>query len=174
MPKQDCETDLHEGPRDPWWRGTRGEWYLVVQAGLFALVAFGPGSTARLPLWPESVASITRVVSIPLMLAGVTLAISGVFRLGDSLTALPYPRDCSRLVKTWPYSVVRHPIYSGLIVGALGVAFWRASWLSLLYAAILFAFFDIKSRTEERWLTEKYSDYPEYTTRVQKLIPWVY
>jgi len=35
-------------------------------------------------------------------------------------------------------------------------------------------FFDVKSRLEERWLAEKFSAYPEYRTRVKKLIPWLY
>ena len=62
----------------------------------------------------------------------------------------------------------------GLILAAFGYGLWVHGWLTLLYAAILFAFFDVKSRREERWLEERYADYPEYRRRVRKLIPWVY
>lgn len=72
------------------------------------------------------------------------------------------------------YHWVRHPIYSGIILGAFGLALLRGGWLGLLYAVILFVFFDIKSRREEQWLCEKYVDYPAYQQRVAKLIPFLY
>jgi protein-S-isoprenylcysteine O-methyltransferase Ste14 len=111
-----------------------------------------------------------------LMVAGAALAAAALLRLGqsDSLTALPYPRDEGSLVMTGPYRLVRHPIYSGLIFAAFGWALWVNGGLTLVYAALLFAFFDVKSRREERWLSEKYSDYGEYRKRVRKLVPWVY
>ena len=46
--------------------------------------------------------------------------------------------------------------------------------MTLIYAGVLLAFFDVKSRREERWLTEKFPDYAAYRTRVHKLIPFVY
>jgi protein-S-isoprenylcysteine O-methyltransferase Ste14 len=69
---------------------------------------------------------------------------------------------------------VRHPIYSGLILAALGWAFWVHGWLTIGYVVVLFVFFDIKSRREERWLAEKYAGYEAYRKRVHKLIPFVY
>lgn len=39
---------------------------------------------------------------------------------------------------------------------------------------ILFAFFDLKSRREEHWLSAKYPDYEAYRRRTCKLIPFVY
>ncbi len=78
------------------------------------------------------------------------------------------------MVEHGAYRWVRHPIYSGLILGALGLALLRGGILSLLYALILFIFFDIKSRKEESWLREKYVDYADYQQRVRKLIPFIY
>lgn len=115
------------------------------------------------------------VLGLALMLAGAALAIGGVLRLGSNLTPLPYPRDCSSLVESGAYAIVRHPIYSGLILGALGWALRVHGPLTLLYALALFAFFDVKSRLEERWLAEKFGDqYEAYRRRVRKLIPWLY
>ncbi|VAW42845.1 hypothetical protein MNBD_CHLOROFLEXI01-2476 [hydrothermal vent metagenome] len=78
------------------------------------------------------------------------------------------------MVEHGAYRWVRHPIYSGLIFGAFGLALLRGGTLSLLYALILFIFFDIKSRKEESWLREKYADYTAYQQRVRKLIPFIY
>jgi len=170
----DCDKTLQDGPRDPWWKGSRGEWFVVVQFFLFALVAFGPRTMPGWPPWPAGLAAFGTVAGLLLMVAGAALAGAGVLGLGSNLTALPHPRDCSELVTTGPYAIVRHPIYSGLILGSFGIALYVHGWLSLVWAAVLFAFFDVKSRIEERWLSAKFSDYAAYTKRVRKLIPWVY
>jgi protein-S-isoprenylcysteine O-methyltransferase Ste14 len=158
----------------PWWKGERGEWYVVAQVFLFALVAFGPRTLPGLPAWSGPAATAATVAGIVLMLAGLALALGGVFRLGPNLTALPYPKDCAELVETGAYGIVRHPIYSGLIAGAFGWALTVHGPLTLVYALLLFGFFDVKSRLEERWLAQKFLGYAEYRTRVHKLIPWVY
>jgi protein-S-isoprenylcysteine O-methyltransferase Ste14 len=162
-------------PRAPWWKGERGEWYVVAQVFLFALVAFGPRTLPGLPPWRPPFTELGTILGMALMPLGAALSLGGLVRLGSNLTPLPYPRDCSNLVESGPYAIVRHPIYSGLILGSFGLAFWVHGWLTLGYAAILFAFFDIKSRLEERWLAEKFGEpYLEYRRRVHKLIPWLY
>ena len=161
-------------PRAPWWKGERGEYYVIVQVFLFALIAVGPPTLPGWPTWPQPLATIATVLGIALMLAGAALALGGVLRLGPNLSVLPFPKDCSDLIESDAYSIVRHPIYSGLIFGAFGWGLWRHGLLTLGYALLLFVFFDAKSRLEERWLAEKFPGYPEYRTRVHKLIPWVY
>jgi protein-S-isoprenylcysteine O-methyltransferase Ste14 len=158
----------------PWWKGTRGEWYVVLQFCLFGLVVFGPRTW---PGWPAWVAPFTWLGWIlgPLVggLGGLQV-LAGVFGLGNNLTAVPYPKDDATLVTAGPYRYVRHPIYSGLIFAALGWALLRNGWLTLAYALILFVFFDIKSRREEQWLRQKYPAYAAYQQRVHKLIPFIY
>jgi protein-S-isoprenylcysteine O-methyltransferase Ste14 len=159
----------------PWWKNTRGEWYVVAQGFLFLLVGFGPHTAPDLPAWTAPYGAVASAIGLVLMLAGGALAVAGLLGLGrENLTALPYPRDESTLVVTGPYRLVRNPIYSGLIFGAFGYALWVNGWLTLGYALLLFIFFDIKSRKEERWLAEKFPDYGAYQQRVRKLIPWVY
>jgi protein-S-isoprenylcysteine O-methyltransferase Ste14 len=158
-----------------WWKGRRGEWYVVAQGFLFVLVVLGPQTASGLPAWSAPYATAASAVGLVLMIAGGALAIAGLLGLGkENLTALPYPRDESTLVVSGPYRLVRNPIYSGLILAAMGWALWANGWLTLCYALLLFAFFDVKSRREERWLVEKFPEYPAYQKRVKKLIPWVY
>ena len=159
----------------PWWKGARGEWYVAAQVVLFALVVFGPRTLPGWPQWAAPLSAIGHLLGIALMFAGTALTLGGVVKLGSNLTPLPYPKDCANLVESGPYAIVRNPIYSGLILDSLGWAFWVNGWLTIVYALLLFAFFDVKSRLEERWLTEKYgAPYADYRTRVRKLIPWVY
>lgn len=172
MARDDCEPTA---PRAPWWRGRRGEWYVVAQVVVFSVVILGPRTLPGLPEWPSVVAASASVLGVLLFLGGFALALAGLLRLGDSLTPLPYPVECGSMVDSGAYRIVRHPIYSGVFFGALGWALWVHGWLTLLYAAVTFVFVDVKSRLEERWLVEKYGEpYAEYQRRVRKLIPWVY
>ncbi len=152
----------------PWWKGTRGEWYVVIQFALCGLVMFGPRP------WAFDQTALESVVGAALFLSGVLLFVTGALRLGANLTAVPYPKDQATLIETGPFQFVRHPMYSGAIFMAFGWALWVHSWLTLGYALLLFGFFAFKSRREEQWLKAKFSGYAAYQKRVRKLIPLVY
>lgn len=158
----------------PWWKGPRGEWYVVLQFGLFALVGLGPKALPGLPRWPVPWSTLGLAAGLLLLAAGGLLALWGVYSLGRNLTAVPHPKEDATFVENGAYALVRHPIYSGIILGSLGWAMLNASTLTLLYAAILFIFFDIKTRREERWLDRKFSEYASYQQRSRKLIPFIY
>lgn len=158
----------------PWWRGTRGEWYVVAQVGIFLLVGFGPRELLGVTAWGRPLSLITLVIGLALGGLGGLLGLAGLFYLGANLTPLPHPKDDATLVESGAYALVRHPIYSGLILVAFGWALIVASPLTLLYALILFIFFDLKSRREERWLLRKFERYADYQKRVRKLIPFIY
>ena len=157
-----------------WWKGTRGEWYVVVQVILMGLVVLGPRTWPGLSTWTFPYTQIGSIGGGLLLLRGSCLLVAGIFRLGSNLTAMPYPKTQATLVETGPYRLVRHPMYSGTILMALGWAGAVHSWLTLGYALVLLLFFDIKSRREERWLKEKFSGYAAYQRRVHKLIPFIY
>ncbi len=108
------------------------------------------------------------------MVAGGVLLVAGLVRLGRGLTPLPYPKDGAELIQTGPFALVRHPMYSGGLILALGWALYVQGWLTLGYVVALFVFLDVKSRREERWLAERFPTYATYQQRVRKLIPFVY
>ncbi len=158
-----------------WWRGDRGEYWVIAQGILILVFALVPPNIPNFidldtSVWQYSIWILAAIFSI---LAVVFLGRS-LFDLGQNLTPLPHPRDDGQLVKTGIYGIVRHPLYSGVIYLALAYASWRMSWVHLLGSLVLFVFFDAKSRIEEVWLTEKFSDYSNYATSVKKLIPWIY
>ncbi len=152
----------------PWWKGTRGEWYVVIQFVLCGLVTFGPRA------WTFDQTRLESIVGAALLLSGLFLIVSGALRLGANFTAVPYPKDQATLIETGPFQFVRHPMYSGAILMALGWSLWVHSWLTLGYTILLYILFDIKTRREEQWLKAKFSGYAAYQKRVRKLIPFVY
>jgi len=161
-------------PLAPWWRGRRGEWYVLAQAGLFLLLALGPRSASWLPGWPDAVRAASPVVGAALIVAGGLWIVAGAAGLGRGLTALPYPKDGGTLIDTGPFAFVRHPMYCGGIWAAVGWALCTRSLLTLAYAAVLIVFFDVKASREERWLAAAFPGYAAYQARVRKLIPFVY
>ena len=158
----------------PWWRGTRGEWWVVGQVALILAVFVGPRAPAGWAPWPEVPARVATVLGVGLIAAGGGLLLAGLVRLGPALTPLPCPKRDLALVETGPYALVRHPMYGGGVVLAFGWALFVHGWLTLGYAVVLFVYLDVKSRREERWLEACYPGYAAYRRRVRKLLPFVY
>jgi protein-S-isoprenylcysteine O-methyltransferase Ste14 len=125
-------------------------------------------------LLPDSLTAVRLAAGVLLLGAGFFLAIAGLFNLGRSLTIVPRPKDDAVLVQNGAYRIVRHPIYSGLILGSFGWALLVNGPLTFVYALLLAVVLDIKSRREEQWLNDKYPDYAAYQQRVHKLVPFIY
>ena len=117
---------------------------------------------------------IVVMAGVALMLVGAGVALAGAMALGRNLTPFPKPSDSAQLVLHGIYAVIRHPLYTSVIVVAIGWALVWQSWPALLVAATLIPFFSAKARHEERWLRERFPDYADYERRVRRFIPWIY
>ncbi len=160
--------------RTPWWKGTRGEWYVVVQFIVIALAVLGPRSWPGVPEWCPHFARLGTAVGWILLCSGSILAAAGFLGQGWNLSILPRPRDDAKVVETGAYRLVRHPIYSGLFLAFLGWALKLHSSPAIIYSILLFVILDIKARVEERWLLAKFPEYAAYRRRVRRLIPFIY
>ena len=157
----------------PWWKGARGEWYFIAQLVLFALILLAPLAPGQ-PAWPSPLSLAARGLGLLLGLAGFALAAAGLVGLGRNLSPLPHPKDDAVLVEGGIYGRARHPIYGGLIMGALGWALLTNSLLALALAVMLLLFFEVKSRREERQLLARFPGYAAYRRRVRKFFPFIY
>jgi len=77
------------------------------------------------------------------------------------------------VVDTGPYGIVRHPIYTGIIVASLATAAMRGTALAWLGACVMTTGWVIKARLEEEFLREQLGPqaYGEYARRVPMLVP---
>lgn len=145
--------------------GNRGEGYFLAQGVLMALVVLPPAGLKH----------IVDVAGAGLFLLAMATIVAGSLSLGDNLTPLPKPREEHSLVTDGMYQYMRHPMYGGVILAALGLGVFTGDETRLALAALLFVVLDKKSSYEETFLVEKYGNqYEAYRSKVKKLIPWVY
>lgn len=152
--------------------GRRGEGWFGLQVVFLAAVA-GAGFLLG-PDWNGLLRMATTLIGIALLAAGIALGILGIRELDVSLTPLPHPTDDGRLVEHGIYRRIRHPIYVGVLLSALGWALLTASIVALVLAIGLAVLLDLKARREEAWLDERYPDYAAYARRTRRFVPGIY
>jgi protein-S-isoprenylcysteine O-methyltransferase Ste14 len=114
------------------------------------------------PHWPAGL--VLAFVGAIVTIAGGLVMFWGGRALGRSLTPFPSPRGAH--LERGPYRFIRHPMYGGGIVLALGISLASSPW-ALVPTAALIPFFLVKSRYEERLLAQADPGYAEYLSRVR-------
>lgn len=156
--------------------GPAGEGWVALQFVGIALIVVADQVHLPMLLMPGAAAMAAVALGLALIAAGATLFASALYQLwrASAFTANPRPRPTSRLVRSGPYEIVRHPVYSGLVLGAVGLALVRLSTPTLVAAVLLFVILDLKRRREELWLAEQFAEYPDYAAQTRALIPLLY
>jgi protein-S-isoprenylcysteine O-methyltransferase Ste14 len=113
-------------------------------------------------------------VMVALSVAGFSFAWWARIHLGALWSGTITRKQDHRIVDTGPYALVRHPIYTGLLLAGFATALARGRWEALI-GAVLFALGCwIKARQEERFLSEELgAEYAAYRQRVPMLVPFV-
>jgi protein-S-isoprenylcysteine O-methyltransferase Ste14 len=108
-------------------------------------------------------------------LLGVLFAWWARIHLGRLWSGIITIKQDHRVVDTGPYGLVRHPIYTGLIVSILATAAAQATVTGLIGAAAIVAGLYVKARIEERFLTTELGAdaYDSYRRRVPMLVPFL-
>jgi len=109
-----------------------------------------------------------------LLLAGLGFACWARVALGRNWSATVQLKQDHELVVVGPYRWVRHPIYTGMLLGLLGTALVIGEWRGLLALALIAAAFWFKLRHEEAWMRERFgAAYVDYMRHTWVLIPGV-
>jgi protein-S-isoprenylcysteine O-methyltransferase Ste14 len=96
------------------------------------------------------------------------------FHLGRLWSAAVGRKAEHHVVDTGPYAIVRHPIYTGIIIASTATAALRGTALAWLGASVMTIGWMIKARMEEKFLREQLgaAAYDEYARRVPMLSPF--
>ena len=118
---------------------------------------------------------LTGLIADAVVLAGLIVSIWARITLGGNWSYSVTFKENHELIERGLYRYVRHPIYSGLLLMALGTAILVGKLLVFTVLVIVFLGVWIKWRQEELLLTRHFPQaYPDYKRRVRALIPHVF
>ena len=104
---------------------------------------------------------------------GAVLAFTARAAIGRNWGTPGMQRTDTDLITSGPYALIRHPIYSGILLMMVGTAIGLivAWWLVAAAAAVYFVY---SARAEERYMCERFPDaYPGYRARTRMLVPFL-
>ena len=148
-------------------------WLPLIAASLL----LGPGewfghSWLREQFVPHSV--LVESIGLAFCIAGTALACRARHLLGRNWSGTVQLKADHELIEAGPYRLIRHPIYTGLLLLFFGNAIMVGDWRGLFVVAFVFASFWYKLRLEERWLGEQFGTrYADYLKKTKALIPGV-
>ncbi len=110
-----------------------------------------------------------------LAVAGAALVLRSRAELGPAWSFVPKADQGTGLVTTGPYRLVRHPIYLGLALLAMGQALALASWPALMIVLSgIVPTFAWRARAEEKLLSRTFGErYAVYRQRSKMIIPYL-
>jgi protein-S-isoprenylcysteine O-methyltransferase Ste14 len=112
------------------------------------------------------------VVGVVMTWSGIALAIWSRYHLAENWSARITIKEDHQLIRSGPYSHLRHPIYSGLILATIGTAVVIAKWRCLLGLCLVVTGYCIKALKEESMLTQLFGKaFREHQKHAGFLIP---
>jgi protein-S-isoprenylcysteine O-methyltransferase Ste14 len=112
-------------------------------------------------------------IGLALFALGLALAVWARIYIGRNWGMPMSEKADPELVTTGPYSAIRHPIYSGIILAMIGTTL-AVSLYWLIAVVLVGAYFLYSAAMEERYMTEVFPEaYPRYKHSTKMLIPFV-
>ena len=153
--------------RVPWSRELRIR--AVVVVGAILLVRLGAFRDYGLNTNP-----LRSGLGLFLFVLGLGLAIWARVYIGRNWGTPMSQKDEPELVTSGPYRLVRHPIYSGILLAGVGTAV-ALSWVWLIVMVLAGVYFVYSATVEERYLTEQFPDaYPQYRRSSKMFVPFIF
>jgi protein-S-isoprenylcysteine O-methyltransferase Ste14 len=140
-------------------------------AGAVLLFGFNPDAQrADTALWP--VPSIIGWLLAGLVMCGFLFMWWARIHLGQLWSSSVTRKEHHHVVDTGPYAIVRHPIYTGLLLAIISTLLARGTVRTLAGSTIIAVGIYIKARVEEEFLAQQLGEsYAAYTRRVPMLLP---
>ncbi|MEO6823016.1 MAG: isoprenylcysteine carboxylmethyltransferase family protein [Candidatus Nanopelagicales bacterium] len=113
-------------------------------------------------------------LGLALCALGLGFAIWARVHIGRNWGSPMTQKNEPELVNSGPYRLVRHPIYSGILVAGVGTAV-ALSWAWLIAVVVAGIYFVYSATVEERYMTEHFPDAdPTYKRSTKLFVPFVF
>ena len=129
--------------------------------------------STSLPWWDTPTVSL---VGIALVIIGGFFSVMGRAQLVGHGSGVLHIDEDHQLITSGIYGVIRHPIYSGGLVGVVGL-YMAFNSVFMMFGVALLYFLVVRHRLifEEEMLTEEFGDqYREYMKKTKRLFPYIY
>lgn len=137
--------------------------FIVFGLFLFELIQYH----IAFPQWLRNIGFI-------IVILGILLCLIALLQINKHISPFPAPKSDSRLITNGVFTYIRHPIYSGILLGLIGYALYAASVYKLIIALVLLILFYFKSNYEERRLSIAFPTYDAYKATTKKFIPFFF
>ena len=114
------------------------------------------------------------VLGAVLVAAGLGFSVWARRHLGRNWSADVVVKEDHALIRTGPYRLLRHPIYTGILLAFLGMAVTIGEWRTLLAFVLAVVSFGRKSLVEEDRMGETFPEYEQYRRETAAIIPFIY
>jgi protein-S-isoprenylcysteine O-methyltransferase Ste14 len=123
----------------------------------------------------QLILSVHNIVGLILFVTGLSIMIIGQVTLWKSYSSLLIIKKGQKLITHGIYRFIRHPIYFGFIVVAIGISIAASSLYGFLVMLLEIPICLSRIRIEQKMLIEEFGDeYRKYMKTTKKLVPFIY
>lgn len=139
--------------------------HLLISLQVLTAASLVLSARPRLDDWMALVVSVCAVL----------LGIWAIIAIGPSRVSVsPDVSATTALATAGPYRIIRHPMYSALILFAAGFVVTPFRWWKATVWAVLVFILIMKSRVEERQLNQRFEEYAAYMRRTWRFVPFIW
>lgn len=139
---------------------------------IFAKYRLFNGAWAAAPLY--EIKGVPAWTLTGLVALGIVFTWWARLHLGSLWSGSITQKEGHHIIDSGPYALVRHPIYTGLLLSAYAIAGLRGAPVSFAGAALMTLGWYLKARLEERFLSKDLGpEYEAYRARVPMLVPLI-
>lgn len=121
--------------------------------------------------WHFGLFSWLKSLGFILAIVGILVILISLLQLNKNLSPFPTPKNSAVLIQNGLFKLVRHPIYSGIIILFFAYGIYRDSVFKIIITFLLLLLFYIKTDYEEKLLENKFPDYIFYKKKTGKFFP---
>ena len=125
-------------------------------------------------IWPIANLQLSMIGLLFIALSGVIALSALITNRPGNFNVRPHPKQNASLIVHGPYKFIRHPMYSSLFFGGLGIVFCQFSLLKVTAWLLLIVVLALKARFEEKALCAHYDQYSTYQKTNKAFIPWLW